>query len=82
MLWNRTTLPKLWRATITLDIQQSFDCYLNVWSRTNLPKLKRATTTLLFKFWCRMSDSNRPPSAYKTLALPDELIRLKKLVSG
>ena len=29
-----------------------------------------------------MSDSNRPPSAYKTLALPDELIRLKKLVSG
>lgn len=29
------------------------------------------------KNWCRMSDSNRPPSAYKTLALPDELIRQK-----
>ena len=23
--------------------------------------------------WCPLSDSNRPPTAYKTVALPDEL---------
>ena len=27
--------------------------------------------------WCRLSDSNQPPTDYKSVALPDELKRQK-----
>ena len=31
------------------------------------------SSILLLKIWCPLSDSNRPPTDYKTVALPDEL---------
>ena len=34
------------------------------------------------RFWSRLSDSNRPPTVYKTVALPDELSRLVILFSA
>ena len=43
-----------------------------VWSLWPLGNL---STTLLIFLWCRLSDSNQPPTDYKSVALPDELKR-------
>ena len=32
--------------------------------------------------WCPMSDSNRPPTDYKSVALPDELMGHKPSKTG
>ncbi len=34
----------------------------------------------LGEVWSRLSDSNRPPTVYKTVALPDELSRQTSLI--
>ena len=36
-------------------------------------KKPKFVMNLGFEFWCPLSDSNRPPTDYKSVALPDEL---------
>ena len=52
---------------------RSEGAYLTAYKLTNKKGLTSSRSKSFRYFWCPLSDSNRPPTDYKSVALPDEL---------